>query len=360
MSAVEPKQLPLHEMHVTSGSRLEAVDRWLVPADFGDVAAEYETLRRSAGLLDLSMRGRLRLTGADRAAFLHNMVTNDVLALRPGQGCNAAKLTLQGKVEGTMRILCTADALWCDIDPGATTQVHASIERHRIMEDVAIQDATDEAVLLAVQGPRAPMVLASCGFATGELGTALQFVEKTWNDIMVRIVRVDHCGEGGFDLWVPVAQAANAWRALREAGAEPVGLRALDSRRIEAGIPWFGSELTPEYFPMEAGLETGWISYTKGCYLGQETISRLHHLGHVNRLLRGILPDDDATPAIGATLHSASKRAGSVTSVTRSPALGRTVALGYVHRDFAEPGTRLTIETPSGVISARVAALPFI
>ncbi len=359
MSAVEPRQIPLHATHAASGARLEAVDGWLVPFDFGDVEAEYDALHHSAGVLDLSLRGKLRLSGPDRATFLHNMVTNDVLALRPGQGCNAAKLTLQGKIEGTMRILCDADALWCDIDPGAAGQVRASLERHRIMEDVAIHDATDEWVLLAVQGPHAAQVLEDAGADPRELAEPLQHAQFTLGGASVRVARVDHCGEGGFDVWVPATSAVDVWRALISAGAHAVGLRALDVRRIEAGIPWFGSELTPEYFPMEAGLEAGWISYTKGCYLGQETISRLHHLGHVNRLLRGIVPEGDVAPVLGAALLAEAKRIGTVTSVSQSHALDRTIALGYVHREFAAPGTPITIETPSGPAIARIAALPF-
>ena len=360
MSAVEPRQLPLHATHQTGGARLDPVDSWLVPLDFGDVAAEYDALRHSAAILDLSMRGRLRLSGADRATFLHNMVTNDVVALRPGMGCNAAKLTLQGKIEGTMRVLCEADSLWCDIDPGAAAQVRASLERHRIMEDVAFHDATEEWALLAVQGPDAAAVLAAAGVDVGSLVQPLQHDQFMIRDVPVRIASVDHCGEGGFDLWAPAHLAANVWRALCAAGARAAGLRALDARRIEAGIPWFGSELTSEYFPMEAGLEAGWISYTKGCYLGQETISRLHHLGHVNRLLRGLVPEGDVAPPPGAELHAATKRIGTVTSVARSPALDRTIALGFVHREVADPGTLISAATASGPVVTRVVALPFV
>jgi len=359
MGAVEPRRLPLHATHEAGGARFDAVHGWLVPADFGDASAEYEALRRGAGLIDLSMRSRLRLTGIDRAAFLHNMVTNDVLALRPGRGCHAAKLTLQGKIEGTMRILCDADALWCDIDPGAAAPVRASLERHRIMEDVTFDDVTGEWALLAVQGPHAAPVLAAAGADARQLVEPLQHAPFTVSGVSVRIARLDHCGEGGFDVWVAAASAATVWRALLAVGARAIGLHALDVRRIEAGIPWFGSELTPEYFPMEAGLETGWISYEKGCYLGQETISRLHHLGHVNRLLRGIVPEGDVLPASGAALLAAAKRVGTVTSVTRSPAIDRPIALGYVHREFSAPGTAVTIETTTGPAAARVVTLPF-
>jgi aminomethyltransferase len=328
-------RLLLHDMLEASGARFEAVDGWLVPADFGHVAGEYAALCAGAALLDLSLRGRLRLTGRDRASFLHNMVTNDVLGLRPGGGCDAVKLTLQGKIEGTMHILCDQDALWCDVDPGAAAAVQAALERHRIMEDVVIEDRSREWVLLALQGPRAAEVLAAA-------------------EVSARIVPRDHCGEGGFDIWLTAADAVSGWRALIAAGARPAGLQALDRRRVEAGIPWFGSELTPEYFPMEAGLEAGWISYTKGCYLGQETISRLHHLGHVNRHLRGLLPEGEI--ARGTTLAAGDKRAGIVTSAVHSPALDRPIALGYVHRDFAAAGTMLAADA----VATRVVDLPFV
>jgi folate-binding protein YgfZ len=156
---------------------------------------------------------------------------------------------------------------------------------------------------------------------------------------------------------VPVAVAAGLWGALVDAGARPAGLEALDVRRIEAGVPWSGTEITGEYFPIEAGLEVGWISYTKGCYLGQETIARVHHLGHVNRRLRGLLVEGEAAPQRGAALHSGGKRCGVVTSAARSPQLGRPVGLAYVHRDFAEPGTVLELGE-DGTRHAEVRALP--
>jgi aminomethyltransferase len=355
------RRTPLDALHTAAGARWMAADGWALPADFGAPDAEYAALRDGAALLDLSLRGKLRITGPDRATFLHNMVTNDVLALRAGHGCNAAKLSLQGKMEGALHLLCDADALWCDVDPGASARVLEGLRKHLIMEDAAIEDVTDAWALIALQGPHAARALVGAGAAAPAAGAALDHEPARIAGVALRLVRNDHCGGGGFDLWIEAAGAPMVWQALVHAGARPVGLAALDVRRIEAGIPWFGSEITGDQFPQEAGLEAGWISYTKGCYLGQETISRLHHLGHVNRVLRGLHVDDGASraPERGSELYVGDKRVGVVTSATRSPALGHTVALAYVHREFAAPGTVLEVADSGVRRGAVVAALPF-
>jgi aminomethyltransferase len=354
-----PRRSPLHEEHAAAGARLVETDGWLVPADFGDTAAEYDALRGGAALLDLSLRGKLRVAGPDRTAFLHNMLSNDIRALRPGEGCNAAKLTVQGKMEAGLHVLCLEDELLCDVDPGPAARVREALDRHRIMEDARIEEVTGDWALIAIQGPGAEAALATAGVRTDDLGEPLRHALRPVCGIESRLARVDHCGEGGFDIWVPAARAARVWRGLRELGrVQPAGLAALDVRRIEAGIPWAGAEITGEYFPMEAGLDIGWISYTKGCYLGQETIARVRHLGHVNRHLRGLVLEGDDVPPRPSTVWSGSDRAGQVTSSTRSPQLGHAIALAYLHRQHAEPGTRLEVETDAGRRASRVVPLP--
>jgi folate-binding protein YgfZ len=354
-----PRTSPLAGEHRATGARLVEVDGWEVAADYGDVPAEYRALREGAALFDLSLRGKIGITGTDRAAFLHNMVTNDVRSLRPGQGCNAALLSLQGKMEAGMRIHCLEDAIWCDIDPGPAERVRAVLAKHLILEDAKQEDMTESWALLAVQGPGSDDVLARSGSASARPAEGLA---HTWTEIegtRILLVRLDHSGEGGFDLWVPAAEGVAVWRALRDrGGARPAGLAALDARRIEAGIPWAGSEIDGEHFPMEAGLDAGWISYTKGCYLGQETISRLHHLGHVNRHLVSLTLPGDSVPTKGATLWAGEKRAGAITSAALSPRDGRAVALAYVHRDHAVPGTELEFEDGAARTPIAVASLP--
>jgi len=351
---------PLHEEHLAAGARLADIDGGLQPVDFGDPRSEYEALRSGAGLADLARHGRLRIRGADRASFLHNMVTNDVLGLRPGQGCNAAKLTLQGKMEAGLHVLCFEDEIWCELEAAPAAALQAALERHRIMEDASIEDVTAESALLTVQGPRASAALQAAGVETADLDAELRHAVRRVGGVEARVVRLDRSGAGGFDVWVATARAGEVWRALRDAGgARPVGCEALEVRRIEAGIPRAGAEVTGEYFPMEAGLEVGWISYTKGCYLGQETISRLHHLGHVNRYLRGLVLDGDEVPSRGSAVRAGDDRVGEITSSARSPHLGRAIALAYVHRTHAEPGTELVVETASGRAAARVVLVPF-
>jgi aminomethyltransferase len=352
---------PLQALHLAAGAHFISVDGWSVPADFGDRQSEYQALRDGAARIDLSLRGKLRLTGPDRVAFLHNMLTNDIHALRPGQGCHAAKLGVQGKMEAGLHVLCREEDLWCDIDPGPAPQVAAALERHLILEDARIEDITFDWAILAVQGPDASHVVGELGVETARLTETLQHMTCEHEGHAVIVVRNDHCGEGGFDVWVPAPAAESVWQQLGAAGARSTGLAALDVRRIEAGIPWAGSEITGETFPMEAGLDAGWISYTKGCYLGQETISRIHHLGHVNRLLRGLVVGGREAPPRRSTVWSGDKRAGEVTSATVSLGLGRPVALAYLHRDHAEAGTRLEVEYAAGDRRpATVAALPLL
>jgi len=351
---------PLLAEHVAAGARLVEAAGRRVPADFGDLHAEYEALHTGAGLLDLSARGRLWIDGPDRASFLHNMVTNDVRGLRPGEGCHAAKLDVHGKMEAALHVLCLEDALLCDVDADLLEHLRQSLERHRIMEDVRIRDCTADWALLSVQGPEAAAALAAAGVAGHDLEAELRHAVRAIGGVESRIVRNDRSGSGGYDIWVQAQDATSVWRTLRTPGAaRPAGLRALDLRRIEAGIPWSGSEITGEYFPMETGLETGWISYTKGCYLGQETISRLHHMGHVNRYLRGLLLGDADPPPEGSDLCKGEDRVGKVTSTARSPKLQQCIALAYVHRAHAEPGTPLEVANAGTArTTARVAALP--
>lgn len=350
---------PLLAEHVAAGARLVEAAGRRMPADFGDLHAEYEALRTGAGLLDLSAHGRLRIVGSDRASFLHNMVTNDVRALRPGEGCHAAKLDVHGKMEAGLHVLCLEDALLCDVDADLIVRVRQSLDRHRIMEDVQIEDCTADWALVSVQGPHAAAVLAAAGAGVGELRADLQHAVGAIGGVESRVVRSDRSGSGGYDVWVPAPHTLTVWRTLRDTrAARPAGLEALDVRRIEAGIPWSGREITGEYFPMETGLESGWISYTKGCYLGQETISRLHHMGHVNRYLRGMLLGDVDPPPAGSDLWKGDDRVGKVTSAARSLKLQQTIALAYVHRSQAEPGTRLEVVVTGARMPARVADLP--
>jgi folate-binding protein YgfZ len=245
------------------------------PDHYGDVAAEHAALRSGAGLLDLSFRARLRLSGADRVRFLHNMLTNDIQALSPGLGCNAVKVSVQGKIEAALRVLCLEEELWCDLEPGPRELLLAGLRKRIVLEDAVLEDVSEEGALLSLQGPQSANTLRQMGVDIDAIAELHQHSAATVAGFGVRVARSDHTGDAGYDIWVATDAAAAVWDALLAAGpqVQRVGQQALDVRRIEAGIPWHERELTPEHFPQEAGLDSGWISYTKGCYLGQETIA---------------------------------------------------------------------------------------
>jgi folate-binding protein YgfZ len=318
--------------------------------------AEYEALRNGAGLLDLEARGRFAVQGDDRARFLHNMLTNDIASLQPGEGCNAVKVSLQGKMEAALRVLCLDDAFWCDLEGEALEGVLAGLRRYAVLEDANLEDTRPAWSLLSLQGPASREVLRRLALDPAPLVELHRHMPASVAGAKLRLVRSDHTGDGGFDLWVPATAAAALKEALVDAGALAVGPRALAVRRMETGIPRHGSEITPEHFPQEAGLDEGWISYTKGCYLGQETIARIHHLGHVNWSLCGLSFDGSDVPAAGDTLRVGDKEVGNVTSAAFSIGLERPIALAYLRREHAEPGTEIVV----GSSQARVASLPFL
>lgn len=327
--------------------------------DFGDVAAEYMALREGAGLLDLSSRALLVLRGGDARRFLNNLVTNDVESLQDGQGCSALKVSLQGKVETPLRVLRAGDDLWIDLEPAPCEALADALGKRIILADVSLEDESARWALLALQGPRAAAVLAALGVEVGALTTLHAHAAATLAGIDVRVVRSDHTGDGGFDVFAPEARAPELWETLVAAdGVRPVGHAAHTARRIEAGIPWVESELVPPRLPQEAGLDDGWISHTKGCYLGQETIARLHHMGHVNRELRGVVLESESPPTPGSTLRVGDRDAGTLTSSAYSPGRRGAVALAYVRREHAEPGTRVAVQSESSTMTGEVIGLP--
>lgn len=290
------------------------------------------------------VRAKLVLTGDDRVRFLHGMVSNDVEALRPGQGCRAAMLTTKGKLLADVVIYGDDDALWLTADASVRDKVKAWLDKHIVMDDVELADVSDEVPALGVYGDDAPAVLAGVTGLDAATLAALpnhHFVKAA----EVRVARTPELGGVGFHVLGNVELSA---AVLSEAEWE--------ERRIEAGTPRYGVDMGEDRLPIEAGI-TDAVSFTKGCYLGQEVIARATNLGHINRRLVGLVLDGDAPAAAGEKLSAPTRpEAGWVTSSVRSRRLGKTIALGYVHRTLWDPGTRLTLADGR---AATVTALPF-
>ena len=357
--------LPLHEFHHTLGARFGEVNGAEVVADYGEPVTEYTALHQTAGVLDLSFRSRICLTGADRARFLHGQVTNDVNRLSPGAGCYAAITTAKGKMEGDLNIYALADELLLDFEPGLTEKITARLEKFLVADDVQIVDVAALYGLLSVQGPKAGEVIAALGIFPALPAKPLQSVKIS--DAMlgeIYLVAIVRTAFSGFDLFVPTdslaAVADKLIAAAKSIGGRACGWGALENSRIEAGIPRYGADMDESNIPLECGIESSAISYQKGCYIGQEVINRIHSIGHVNKELRSLrlASELSALPIKGDKLFHGDKDAGYLTSAAKSPITDSISALGYVRREANAPGTELTLRSAGGETKVAISASP--
>jgi len=337
----------------------------------------YRATRRGAAFIDLSERGRLVLTGADRASYLQGLLTNDVAALPPGEGCYSAYLTPQGRMTADMAVVNLGDELLLDVDAGVTAMLLERLREFVFTEDVTVEDRTAAWAALAVHGPEAARIVADlirpvedgAPLGADALGRLPEYHQRRgrFGDAPVAVVRSDEIGEVGFVLYADAAAARPLAGALAGAGAAELDAETFALLRLEAGRPAFPADMDESTIPLEAGIESRAISETKGCYVGQEVIVRILHRGQgrVARRLVGLLLDrDDAPPDAGAALLAPDRpdaeAVGAVTTARQSPALGRPIALGYVKRELAAAGTRLVATDGDRRLPAVVAERPFL
>jgi folate-binding protein YgfZ len=357
--------LALHELHHGLGARFTEVNGCEVVDDYGDAMAEYAALRETAGAFDLSFRGRICLTGADRVRFLNGQVTNNVKELRAGEGCYAALVTAKGKLQSDLNIFSLPNELLLDFEPGLAAAVSERLEKFIIADDVQIVDATAYYGLLSVQGPKAGDAVRALALSA-EIPTR-PFAFSTARDETlgeIYLMNQPRLGTSGFDLFVPMASLGAVLdkliAAARQTGGCACGWRALETARIEAGIPRFGADMDESNLAPEAGIGDRAISYAKGCYIGQEVIARIRTYGQVAKALRGLRLADDlkSLPAKGDKLFHGDKEAGHITSAVASPALKANVALGYVRREVNEVGTELVLRNADGESGVKIVKLP--
>jgi folate-binding protein YgfZ len=332
---------------------------------------QYRALRDGAGLVNRSERGRLRLTGRDRRDYLQGLLTNDIAALSAGSGCYACLLTAQGRMIADMYVVETGEAILMDLEAPVTAGVGKHLEQFVFSEDVDVADVSKPLAQLGVFGPLAAGVVSR---VLGDQGSPVSRADLegltvlanrtwAWHGAPATVVRRDDLGGLGFDLLVGAEHSDALARAIRDAGAVDVDPAVADVCRIESGRPVFGTDMTTDTIPLEAGIEDRAISLTKGCYVGQEIIVRVLHRGHgrVARRLVGLTLDPGAVvPAQGTAIRSGDREIGTVTSAVLSPAMQRPIAMGYVHRDFVEPGTAVTVVAADRSLPAVVARLPFV
>jgi folate-binding protein YgfZ len=322
---------------------------------------DYANACRGAALFDISTWGKIEITGPDAAKFLHNMCTNDVVNLAAGSGREAFLTTGQAKIVAHVLIYHLAKGdFWLDAGPDLGEAVTKHLDHFHVAEQFDVADRTPEWFQFHLAGPHAPNVL---GRVLGEEPPAfleLQHVTRSLGlAVSAQIRRHDVLGLPGYDLLGPREQAAVVWQSLTTAGASPAGLEAYHTLRIEAGMPLYGVDVDATNLPQEVGRMEQTVSFTKGCYIGQETVARIRTYGHVNRSLVGLkLASDKAVPR-GAKVFRDGAEVGYVTSSVRSPRLGTAIALGYVRRGSQEPGTSVTVEAEDSRWTAEVVSLPF-
>jgi len=329
-----------------------------VVADYGDPAAEERAFTEGAALVDRNARGAVLVDGPEALKFLQSLLSQDIEHLADGQGAHALLLQPQGKLDTDLRFLRVGDAAWLDCEVGRGEALAASLRRFKIRVKADVTDRTGEWGCLMLRGPEVAGRLAAAGGPAlpdeahahvpwGGVGTETRVVRADWPD-----------GPPGADVVGPVSEVAGVRTVLVEAGFTPAGLTAYEAARVRAGVPRQGLDIDEKTIPQEAFLELDAVSFTKGCFLGQELVCRIDTRGHVNRLLRALRIDDGGiatTPPAGAGIVVGDKEVGALTTVARSE--GGVVALGYVRREVDVPADVL-VRWDGGEAPAVAAALP--
>jgi folate-binding protein YgfZ len=375
------RRSPLDAIHQRLSATMIERDSWSVPESYGDVLLEYAAVReRGCGVIDLSNRGRILVSGTEAVQFLNGLITNDMKTLAENSWMPAAFPNVQGRLIASVRVVRSKDqgtdrkvcpTFLLDTEAATHERVLKTIERFTLAGDFRVTDVTNETAMLSVQGKRAAEVVrlvlgdAVAGLAPNQLTQIAWPQNDEHGDAPgevtggATVIRASHTREDGFDIVVNANQAGGLWDALQNAGARPVGYEALEILRIEAGMPRYGVDMDETNIVTEAALDDA-VSYTKGCYIGQEIIARIKYRGHVAKKLSGIMFEQAMKVAVGSTIQSAAgKEAGRVTSVTYSPHLGRTIALGYLKYDYLEPDTSVKVITGGEELPAQVTELPF-
>ena len=345
-----------------------------VIADYGDPAAEERAFTDGAALVDRSARGAVLVDGPDALKFLQSLLSQDLDKLADGQGAHALLLQPQGKLDTDLRFLRVGDTAWLDCEVGRGEGLAASLRRFKIRIKAEVTDRSGEWGSLTLRGPGVAERLDAAGAPPlpdelhahvpwgqpgGTGGAPPATAAGAAKEREARLVRADWpAGPPGADVVGPVSELGEIWDALVAAGATPAGFTAYEAARVRAGVPRQGLDIDEKTIPQEAFLELDAVSFTKGCFLGQELVCRIDTRGHVNRVLRALEIGGgaiDTTPPAGAGIVVGDKEVGALTTVARSES--GVVALGYVRREVDVPADVL-VRWDGGEVTAVAAALP--
>ncbi len=332
----------------------------LIPV-YTDTAAEYRAITESAGLHDSSYTGRLRATGDDALDLLNRLSTNGIINLAPGQGAPTILTTDRGRILDLLGVVNTGDHTLLITSPGCQQAVIDWLDKYTIMEDLEVEDISDETAMFTVCGPHSAETLVKVarqetGSMELEAMSPYAILESAIGGHDALVIRRDLGNLVAFDVVAAAGSAVEVWDALTAAGATPVGTDAFNAALVSHGVPRHGREMGDAYNPLEAGL-IGSVDFAKGCYIGQEVIARLDTYQKVQRYLVRLRFSEEAQVEEGAGLQLDGLRVGQVTSLAAIPSTGQLAGLGYVRTARANPGETLTLAAPS-IGTAEIVDLP--
>jgi folate-binding protein YgfZ len=347
-------ELSLRELETAAGAVWSPSDSTL-PLHFGHPERESAAAQTAAALFDRSTDGFLEITGADRARFLHSFCTSNIRDLPVGEACEAFITNVQGKVLGHVWIAAGTDSLWLQSAPGTAAGLLQHLSRYHITEDLEFHNRTGEWGALWLVGPDARARLEQVSGQTVDLAHG-QHAPVHVGQVEVVALRLDVLGQPGLVLRSRCDQWASLWQQLQRAGAQPAGTAVFDALRIGNGYPEYGRDITDANLAQEVGRTKQAISFTKGCYLGQEPIARIDALGHVNQELRRLRLEAGEVPPAGCEVFSpdSDKPIGRVTSGAYSFVTQAPVALAYLRRGFTTPGTSVVLKQAGRTLSGTV------
>lgn len=355
---------PIHNLHQNLGATFDMISEWEMPQHYGKVGEEYQAVRGSVGLIDCSHWGKVVLSGQDRAKFLHNVTSNEIVSLKEGEGSYNTILTPKGRMLSSFWVHVFKDSLLLVLDHLQVKQLLELLDKYTFVSEVKMEDSTPDWGVLLLAGPSAASVAnAVLGQAPKPLQPGHFFIADVCGEKTL-FVNTPTTGGPEFTIYVRSEGLKALWEHFMEKGASfgirPVGQEVVKVLRIEAGFPLYGVDMDDFIIPIEAGLDERAISYTKGCYVGQEVIARIKTYGHVNKHLVGFILQGEALPLHGSKIFDQQeKEVGWITSVVRSPGLDKVIALGYLRTQVSSPGTELVVASGEERIPATVSALPF-
>jgi folate-binding protein YgfZ len=351
----------LIDRHRQAGAEFEDWYGWQMPSRYQPEEAEQDAVRKTVGLIDLSYHGVIRIGGSEGTKFLMGLVTSDVNGLTQGKGGPSAFLTGHGKVRGLCRILSLGSEYLVVNDPQTHDKIFKYVFPFSYAGDFHVADVSAEHRILSVQGPRALLVMKEVCFEP-----IPDLVEGDWFRTriaghQVLVASVSRTGEDGFDIFAPEDALTDIWDFLLLKGdfhqIKAVGQQALEALRIEAGKLVYGKDVDETNMMLETGL-TEAVSFTKGCYTGQEAVAMAHYRGHPSKRLMGLLLDGATVPEPGARVLSGEKELGQVTSALNSRSVGQVIALAYLKWGTAPSGSHVEVDTVGGKSIATVRDLP--